>query len=395
MKSIPVSFLLIISIFLFSFSVNDGKKSPSRAREGGKYALKTVVIDAGHGGHDVGCQGSHSHEKDVTLAIALKLGKLIETDFEGVKVIYTRKTDVFIGLDERAAIANNHKADLFISIHCNSGPRSAYGTETFVMGLHKTEDNLSVAKRENSSVLLEKDYEIKYDGFDPKSPESHIIFSLYQNTFLNHSLLFASKVENQFKEKGRFSRGVKQAGFLVLFRTTMPSVLIESGFLTNNNEHKFLSSAKGQDEIASGIFYAFKDYKSEMELSASAKGETTVLASKDGMIPNSDSSGKPGETSNTSSAEASESTAYFSIQITTSAKPLSLSSGKFKNISDVRMEEVNKNLYRYLVGKFTDLSEAKKIQTEMKKEGFKDAFVTGYSNGKRTSVPQVQSALKK
>ena len=395
MKSIPVSFLLFVSIFLFSFSVNDGKKSSSKIRNDGKYSLKTVVVDAGHGGHDVGCLGSHSHEKDVTLAIALKLGKLIETNFEDVKVIYTRKTDVFIGLDERAAIANNHKADLFISIHCNSGPKKAYGTETFVMGLHKTEDNLSVAKRENSSVLLEKDYEIKYDGFDPKSPESHIIFSLYQNTFLNHSLLFAAKVENQFKEKGRFSRGVKQAGFLVLFRTTMPSVLIESGFLTNINEHKFLSSSKGQDEIASGIFYAFKDYKAEMELSASAKGETTVLASKDGMIPTSDSSGNPKKTPSTTNAEAAEAIAFFSIQITTSGKPLSLSSGKFKNIKDAWMEEVNKSLYRYLVGKFTDLNDAKRIQAELKKEGFKDAFITGYSNGKRTSVKQVESALKK
>ncbi|MGI8893014.1 MAG: N-acetylmuramoyl-L-alanine amidase [Bacteroidia bacterium] len=392
MNNTPVLLLLFISFFLFSFSANDGNKYSSKTKDNNKYLLKTIVIDAGHGGHDVGCMGSHAHEKNVTLAIALKLGKLIEDNFDDVKVIYTRKTDVFIGLGERAEIANSNKADLFISIHCNSAKnKSAYGTETFVMGIHKTEDNLSVAKRENASVLLEKDYEIKYDGFDPKSPESHIIFSLYQNTFLSHSLSFASKVEHQFKNNGRFSRGVKQAGFLVLFRTTMPSVLIEAGFLSNSGEHKFLASEKGQEDVAAGILNAFREYKSEMEHSASGKGQTTVLASKDAMITTESPSAKPKSEPKAAKNEAS---AYFSVQFTTSSKPLSLSSGKLKNVKDVHLEEVNKSLYRYMSGKFTDLDEAKKVQAELKKQGFSDAFITGYANGKRTSVQKVESFIK-
>lgn len=390
MKSIPVTFLLFISFFLFSFTANDGKKTASKTKDGGKYSLKTVVIDAGHGGHDVGCVGGHAHEKDIALAIALKLGKLIEDNFDDVKVIYTRKTDVFIGLGERAEIANKNKADLFISIHCNAAEnKSAYGTETFVMGVEKTDDNLNVAKRENSSVLLEKDYEIKYDGFDPKSPESHIIFSLYQNTFLNHSLSFASKVEYQFKKSGRLSRGVKQAPFMVLFRTTMPSVLIESGFLSNNNEQKLLTSTRGQEDVAKGIFHAFSEYKQEMEMSASAKGQSTVLASKDGMIQPKGEAAKPKDTKT-----AVVSDTYFTVQFTTSSKPLSLSSGKIKNIADVHVEEVNKSLYRYLRGKYTDIDEAKKAQAELKDLGYKDAFITGYASGKRSSVQKVQSLLK-
>ena len=390
MNKNPVSFLLLVSFFLLAFNTQGGNNGTSINKDGGKFALKTVVIDAGHGGHDVGCIGSHVHEKEVTLAIALKLGKLIESNFNDVKVIYTRKTDVFIGLGERAEIANSNKADLFISIHCNSAHKNAYGTETFVMGIHKTEDNLSVAKRENSSVLLEKDYEVKYDGFDPKSPESHIIFSLYQNTFLNHSLSFASKIENEFKKGGRFSRGVKQAGFLVLFKTTMPSVLIESGFLTNSNEHKILSSSKGQEDVAKAIFNAFGEYKAEMEMSASAKSAPAVLASKDGMVQIDKPAEKPATKENITPADT-----YFSVQFTTSSKPLSLSSGKLKDLKDVHREEVNKNLYRYMIGKYADLEEARAAQAEMKKKGFKDAFITGYVNGKRTSVQKVESALEK
>ena len=230
------------------------------------FSITKVVIDAGHGGHDAGCLGSSSKEKEVTLAVALKLGKYIEENFNDVKVIYTRKTDVFVELHERASIANTNKADFFICIHCNSGPKEAIGAETYVMGLHKTEDNLSVAKRENASIMMEENYKSNYEGFDPNSPESYIAFSLYQHAFMSQSLSFASKVQSQLKEKtGRSSRGVKQAGFLVLYRTTMPSVLIETGFLTNSNEEKFLTTGQGQDQIASAIFRAFRDYKLEKD----------------------------------------------------------------------------------------------------------------------------------
>ncbi len=226
-----------------------------------------MVIDAGHGGKDPGTHGVRIREKDVALKIALRVGSYIEKNMPGVKVIYTRKTDLYLGLDERAAIANKHKADLYICIHANAVPKEeVYGTETYVMGLHKSEDNLDVAKRENAVILLDNNYEQRYEGFDPNSPESYILFSVTQSAFQESSLKFAGKVESQFKGRlGRKSHGVKQAGFMVLWRTAMPAVLIEVGFLTNRKEEKFLSESNGQDLIASGIYRAFKEYKSQVE----------------------------------------------------------------------------------------------------------------------------------
>jgi N-acetylmuramoyl-L-alanine amidase len=229
--------------------------------------VDVVVIDAGHGGHDEGTHGRLLKEKDIALTIALKVGAYIEKYVPGVKVIYTRKDDTYLALDERADIANKNRADLFICIHANANPNNkAYGTETFVMGIHKDEGNLAIAQRENSVILLDENYEERYEGFNPNSPESYILFQLTQSTYLENSLLFARKVEDQFKLRvGRTSRGVKQAGFVVLWRTTMPSVLIETGFLTNSTEEKFLANEEGQDLIASGIYRAFKEYKSDVE----------------------------------------------------------------------------------------------------------------------------------
>jgi N-acetylmuramoyl-L-alanine amidase len=231
-----------------------------------EFKVDVVVIDAGHGGHDEGTHGKLLKEKDVALKIALKVGAYIEKNFPDVKVIYTRKDDTYLALDERAEIANKNKADLFICIHANANPNTkAYGTETFVMGLHKDENNLAIAQRENSVILMDENYTERYEGFD-NSPESYILFTLTQSAFQESSLKFASRVESQFKSRvGRTSRGVKQAGFVVLWRTTMPSVLIETGFLTNSTEEKFLAGEDGQDLIASGIYRAFKDYKSDVE----------------------------------------------------------------------------------------------------------------------------------
>jgi len=229
--------------------------------------VDTVVIDAGHGGKDPGTHGVNTKEKDVALTIALKVGNYIEKNIPGVKVIYTRKNDTYLGLDERAEVANKAKADLFICIHANAVPKEEiYGTETYVMGLHKSEGNLDVAKRENSVILLDNNYQERYEGFDPNSPESYILFSLAQSAYQESSIKFAEKVESQFKNRlGRRSHGVKQAGFWVLWRTAMPSVLIEVGFLTNNKEEKFLKNSDGQDLIASAIYRAFKDYKAQVE----------------------------------------------------------------------------------------------------------------------------------
>src|SRR6478735_8160694 len=245
-----------ITLILFSTLILMGSYTPLDRYD---YKVKTIVIDAGHGGKDPGCLGNNAREKDIALDIALKLGELIQHNIPDVKVVYTRKDDNFIELHERAGIANRHNADLFISIHVNSGPVGQYGTETYCMGLHKTESNLAVAQRENSSILMEKDKDTHYDGFDPTSPQSYIMFSLYQSATLNNSMALASKVESEFQTTlNRKSRGVKQAGFLVLWKTTMPSILIETGFLTNREEEKYLNSEKGQDEIAASVLQAIR-----------------------------------------------------------------------------------------------------------------------------------------
>lgn len=231
-----------------------------------KVKIKTIVIDAGHGGHDVGSTYGGAREKDVTLSIALKVGKEIEKMMPDVKVVYTRETDEFIELHERAGIANRKNADLFISVHCNANKKlEVFGTETFSMGLNKTEGNLSVAKRENSVILLEKDYQEQYEGFDPNSPEANIYFSFLQNAFMDQSLTLAAKVEAQFKEIKRNSRGVKQAPFMVLWRSKMPSILIETGFISNKKERAYLTSTEGQAEIASAVAKSVEQYKKQVE----------------------------------------------------------------------------------------------------------------------------------
>jgi N-acetylmuramoyl-L-alanine amidase len=230
--------------------------------------INKVVIDAGHGGKDSGTIGAFSKEKHVALKIALETGETIKKYLKDVEVIYTRSTDEFIELEQRAQKANKNGADVFISVHCNAVPSNQekiYGTETYVMGLHTSDANFDVAKRENSAILMENDQEV-YEGFDPTKPESYILFSLYQSAYLENSLNLADKIEHQFGDRvGRRSRGVRQAGFWVLYRTSMPSVLVEVGYLSNPTEEKYLNDPLGQTYIASGIFRAFRDYKTEIE----------------------------------------------------------------------------------------------------------------------------------
>ncbi len=235
-------------------------------------SLKTLVIDAGHGGVDPGCNGANEiTEKQVTLGVALKLGKILADSMPELKVIYTRTSDKTLKLSERPELANKNSADLFISIHCNANNNiSAAGSETYFMGLHKSEGNLEVAKRENSAITFESDYQdnVRYGGFDPNSPEGHIIFSLVQNAFMKQSLKLASGIENHTGKISPIkSRGVKQAGFLVLWQTSMPSVLVETGFLTNSSDRKVLKTEEGQRKIALGIYRAIRDYKIGLEAS--------------------------------------------------------------------------------------------------------------------------------
>jgi N-acetylmuramoyl-L-alanine amidase len=253
----------------------------SAQNDGGAYKMKTVVIDAGHGGQDPGNVGTGRHkkkEKDIALDVALRVGRFINEVFPDIKVLYTRDKDVFIGLNERADVANKADADLFMSIHCNAAKNTeAAGAETFTLGLHKNDENLQVAMKENQAIFLEDDYQTKYEGFDPNSPESIIALTIMQSAFLEQSLKISAFIQKQFKEKvGRKDRGVKQAGFLVLRRTTMPSILIELGFLTNKDEEDFLNSENGRIVMASAIFKGFKEYKERMEGGASAIPKETA-----------------------------------------------------------------------------------------------------------------------
>jgi N-acetylmuramoyl-L-alanine amidase len=246
---------------------------PPTKPTGFKKTISTIVIDAGHGGNDPGSMSNGVKEKDITLALSLAFGKKLQELIPEIKVIYTRSTDKFIPLWERATVANKNAADLFISIHCNSHNNTAIlGTETFAMGLHKAEDNLEVAKRENNVLLLENDYQEKYEGFDPNSPESHIYFSLYQNAYMEQSIKLAAKVEHQIsKGINRQSRGVKQAGFVVLWKTGMPSILVESGFISNSKDREYLNSPAGVDEMAIAMATAVLEYKKAFETPVSPK----------------------------------------------------------------------------------------------------------------------------
>lgn len=337
-------FLLIIFIALFS---------DTYAQDDNGYSLKTVVIDPGHGGRDPGALGRIAKEKDLVLAISLKLGTYIEENLPDVKVIYTRTKDVFVPLDERAEIANKNKADIFISIHLNGNKNTrAYGTETYAMGIHKTDGNLEVAKKENAAILYEEDYTTKYEGFDPNSAESYIIFSFLQNTFLEQSLNYAAFIENEFETKAlRKSRGVKQAGFLVLWKTTMPSVLIEAGFLTNPQEEKYLMSREGQEYIASAIYRAFKQYKQAIEAKSKFTTKIDSLEKK----------------------QNDESAVFFKIQIASAHNQIEKSDPFFKTLENI--EEIKYNgMYKYTVGSATDYDEINKLKQKIE-DLYPDAFV--------------------
>lgn len=349
--------------------------------------IKTVVIDPGHGGKDPGCHGKHTKEKEVCLSIGLKLGAYIEQKYPHIKVVYTRKTDVFVELDQRAQIANKNNADLFICIHANAASPSASGAETYVLGLHRTESQQKVAERENSIIHFEDDPS-KYKDFD-MSPDAIIARQLQLAIFLDQSINFASKVQKQFKSIGRYDRGVKQAGFLVLYKTTMPSVLIELGFLTNAAEEKFLKDTLNQHKMANSIFKAFQEYKSEIEgvneLLVDGKGFQDAVKQADiKETPKELETSNPEpsnlEPSNTSSI-------YFKVQIETSRVKISKNDVRFKGIN---VEEYKQDgLFKYTSGNFeNDLNAAKKLQTQLRSKGFQHAFVVAFKDGERISMEE-------
>lgn len=340
-----------------------------------------IVIDAGHGGKDPGAIGSISREKNITLPIALKTGEYIEQNIENVTVIYTRKNDTFVDIKERANIANKNNADLFISIHANwADSKKIHGTETFIMGLAKDQQNLEVAIKENEVILLENDYSTKYEGFDPKSPESYIMFTLMQNIYQEQSTGLASKIQTQYKENNdRIDRGVKQAGFWVLFMTTMPSVLTETGFITNPDEERYLSSREGQNNIASSLFIACREYINEID-------------SKSGIsaVKNQNSGAK-----DTGIAEVSPTSAdvIYMVQISASSQKTEIKPENFNGLKDV-VEINTEDRFRYTSGKFTGYPEAVTYRKKLANI-YPDAFVIAVKNNKILPLQQALEQEKK
>jgi N-acetylmuramoyl-L-alanine amidase len=367
---------------------------PCFLRAQSQQRLEVVVIDAGHGGKDPGAIGKQVQEKTITLAIALKLGALIQSEMKDVRVIYTRDKDEFIELYERADIANRNKADLFISVHCNATRnRAMHGAETYIMGLHRSEANLETAKKENASILMETDHSSRYQGFDPNSDESYIIFTLYQDSNLDLSTQLAAEVQEQMKDRVELDdHGVRQAGFLVLYKTTMPSLLVEAGYLSNTQEETFLMSQKGQEYVAEAIFRALKKYRSETEKTAPAQASGTVR--NESVPPGDKHTGTPAPVPPPDKPleKPAASEVSFRVQVYTSPTDIGINAARFRGLEDVQVYK-HQGIYKYTTGDEKTPEAAFSLLSEVRKKGFKDAFVVAFSNGTRISVEKARALI--
>lgn len=409
----------------------------------GNSSTFTLVIDAGHGGKDAGAIGSYSKEKNINLNVALELGRLIEQNCQDVRIIYTRKTDVFIALDERANIANRAKADLFISVHTNALPagRIAYGAETYTLGMARSSENLEVAKRENSVILVENNYQQKYEGFNPNSSESYIIFEFMQDEHMKQSVSLAKSIQRYYvSHAGRPNKGVHQAGFLVLRKTSMPAILTELGFISTPAEEAFLNSQEGVQKLARSIFEGFLDYKQTQDgkkritipyrtldnegtpipTKEKAENDTKDKGGQNEGAKNLDSdTNKPDSTPHSvkkgsknieiptsavtkrneeqlSSAKkdikkpaeksATQGSIIFKIQIISSSHKLRPDDQHFKGEKAVSMYQES-NLYKYTYGETTSYQEILNIQKQMRSK-FPDAFVVAFRNGEKISLSE-------
>lgn len=357
--------VLIFGICLLLTSLENSLKAQLENR------IDKVVIDAGHGGKDPGALGKNSKEKDIVLNVALLTGKYIQEKMADVEVVYTRDTDVFVELHKRAQIANESGADLFISIHCNANKSSKpYGSETYVMGLHKSIENLEVAKTENAAIYFEEDYKTQYEGFNPESDEDYIVLNMFQNANIDQSIALSSHVQDQFRERvGRKDRGVKQAGFWVLYKTTMPGILIELGFLSNPTEEKFLLSEEGQVYLASAIFRAFRDYKESFEEKASSLKP---------IVP------KP---------EAAVDTVFYRVQFASYKREKELDFRKFRGLKNVKVYQ-HDGQFKYTSGNELTIESAQLIKQNMIEQGYKDVFVVAFLNGERISLDEANQLNK-
>ena len=348
-----------------------------------------VTLDAGHGAHDFGAVYSGRVEKNIALAIVLKVGKILES-YPNMDVIYTRKTDVFIDLVERANIANRADSHIFVSIHCNANKNiAADGTETYVMGMNKIASNLEAAKKENAVITLEKDYKQKYEGFDPNSPETMIGMTLMQEEYLENSISLASKIEDKFALLGKKLRhgGVKQAPFMVLHKAYMPRVLIETGFISNPTEGELLNSEDGQNDIARAIAEAIISYKYEFfgDGGVETSGEKPSQILKENPV-------KGTETPEVNGGIIKKDTlgSIFKIQLSASKKKIALEPKNFKGLQNVTLVYED-NIYKYLYGDTSDYENAKNKLNEVKSKGYDSAFLIAFKNGKKVSI---QEAIK-
>ncbi|MQP24306.1 N-acetylmuramoyl-L-alanine amidase [Flavobacterium sp. LMO8] len=338
-----------------------------------------VVLDAGHGGKDYGAVYHGNIEKNIALQTTLRVGAILEKDPQ-IDVVYTRKSDVFIELQQRANIANKSKGSIFVSMHCNANKnQAASGNETYVMGITRNASNLEVAKNENEVVTLETNYKIKYDGFDPNSPESVIGISILQEEHLDQSIELAGRVQEFFTKKtDNKNRGVKQAGFLVLRQITMPRVLIEMGFVSNKEEGEFLNSEEGQDKLAEAIASAILDYKNEFfnpSNNDNIKEDIKVVEQKAETIVK--------ETPKT--VKSPEKGIIFKVQISASTKELSTAPSNFKGLSPISLEQVG-NLYKYYYASEKNYEVAKQKLVEAKQKGYNTAFIVAYKDGIKISI---------
>lgn len=372
--------MILIMLFNVSLSFTASGSSP---KTNGKWV---IVIDPGHGGRDSGAPGLISKEKDINLSLALKTAKYIRENIKDVTVVLTRNDDSTVDLYERPKIANRNNADLFISIHTNStnGSKSAIGAETWIMGLASSEENLEVAMKENEVIYLEDDFSTKYQGFDPKSRESYIIFTLTQNVYQEQSINLAWKVQTQFAEKvNRKDRGVKQAGFLVLYKTAMPSILIETGFISNPTEEKYLNSEQGQDYLASAIFRACREYITEVDARSGIKVDQVAASSTPPTSSNTPT------TSTSKKPPVQTDHVIFTVQVATATLQTEIKPENFKGLTDV--EEINTGeRYRYVTGNFNDYSDAVKHRKKFETL-YPDAFVIALRDNK---VLPLQQALE-
>ena len=393
--------ILICCLFVLPLSAQQGSKTAQKAAQ--KKAF-TVVIDAGHGGHDPGAMGKLTQEKKLNLEVSQRLEQQIKLHHPDVKVVMTRKNDVFLTLQQRADIVNKNNADLFICIHTNAAEnRNVTGTETFVLGVDKMQSNLDVAMRENAVMLLEDDYQTTYEGFDPNSVDSYIMFELMQDQYIDQSLNFATLVQHQFTDIGRSDRGVRQAGFWVLHKSACPSVLIEMGFISNINEEKYLASDKGKEDITNSIYQAFEQYKSaydrkhgivkasqaeskpaevKADKPAEAKADKPAEAKAD--KPAEAKADKPAEAAKSAEAEAAK--PVYKVQIFSTLKPVQAGDPTFRGLKNCQCTKDGK-FYKYTYGEDADYQTILDIQQELKTK-FKDCFIVAFLGNKQIPVKE-------